>query len=265
MVRPRPARPAPAVDADRRGRRAGVQLATVGLAAGLLILAATALAALGGVVVSGAAIGPSLRLRVVAASNAPADQRVKLAVRDAMLAVVAPGLEHATSASAATAQVRRRLGRVRAVAEEVAARFGQRAQVHLGTAAFPAERLGWLLFPAGRYPALVVRLGAARGHNWWTVLFPPLALLTVDGRLVVVGPGVEGPWDTRAAGALTASERAALLAALAGRVRVRGAGGGEGARVLARFALWDLGRDVGRAVTAVAPRRLLAWIAGTTA
>lgn len=233
---------------------AGAHRASVWLcAAGALLLTAGLVAGVG----ARGALGPSLRLRVIAASNAAHDQRVKLAVRNAVLDALAPTLAAAPTNAAAVALARARLGAVAAIASTVAARFGQRATVRLGPAPFPAERIGWLAFPAGRYPAVVVRLGAARGHNWWTVLFPPLAFVTVGGRLAVVGPSTGG---LRAA-TLSRSARATLLRWIAGRATADGPDGFAGKQVQVRFALWELAR----AIDWRAPQRwLLAW-AGTVA
>ncbi len=180
-------------------------------------------------------LGASLRLRVVGASNAPADQQVKLAVRDAVLQQIAPALAHARSAAAATALVRARLGRVERAASAVAGHFGEGASVRLGAVPFPVERIGWLVFPAGRYPALAIYLGAARGHNWWTVLFPPLAFVAIGKRLDVVGP----------TGQVNAADRATIWSWMRGGVAAHGPGGLTGARVQVRFALWDLARGLG--------------------
>jgi stage II sporulation protein R len=205
-------------------------------AGGALLLAAGLLAGLGPVVVQPGDLGPTLRLRVVAASDQPAAQAAKLAVRDAVVALLAPDLARAPSAAAAERWVRRELPALRRTVAAVAAAHGETAQVALGLEPFPRERLGGLAFPAGRYAALVVRLGAARGRNWWTLLFPPLTFLTVGGRLVVVGPA-EGPRDDR--------PDPAWIARLEGRAIPAGARGTPAARVEVRFLAWTLLQRLG--------------------
>ena len=186
----------------------------------------------------------TLELRVIAASDRPADQALKLQVRDAVLALLAPGLSKATDASEARSYVAQRLPQVQRVAATVAGRDGQAADVRLGPENFPARHIGLLTFPAGPAPALVVTLGAGQGHNWFTVLFPPLALVTVDGDLVAVGPqGASEPVRD-----LTTAQRRALLAWVSGQtdipvdsgVHAAGPDSATGAEVQVRFALWDL-------------------------
>lgn len=228
----------------RRDRRIGPLVGT----AGLILLAAGLLAAAARVAVHMAPAAGMFDLRVIGASNRPADQAVKLQVRDAVLAVLAPGLVHATSERQAQAYVAARLPAVAAAAAAVAGRTGQHVRVRLGPAPLPARRIGLLAFAAGRPPALVVTLGAGLGHNWWTVLFPPLAFITVHGDLLVVGPGgaAEPVRD------LSAAQRQALLDWVAGRADVSldaavapaGPGGAVGAQVQVRFAVWDLVRHV---------------------
>jgi stage II sporulation protein R len=193
-------------------------------------------------------LGPgTIQLRVIGASDAPAAQALKLQVRDVVLAALAPGLRAAATPQAAAAYVRAELPAVRAVARAAAARGGETARVAFGPAALPARRLGLLAFPAGTAPALVVTLGAGRGHNWWTVLFPPLALVTVRGDLVVVGPG--GAAEPVAD--LSAAERQALLDAISGQTGVAlatgvapASGGAAAVTVQVRFLVWDLLRSL---------------------
>lgn len=222
-------------------------LARLGGVAGLILLAA---GMLGGAAAATGAVDPQgmLALRVIGASNLPADQAVKLQVRDAVLALLAPGLAHQDSAAQARAFVAAHLPQVAAAASAVAGRAGEIARVQLGRAPLPARRIGLLAFPAGAAPALVVTLGAGLGHNWWTVLFPPLALVTVDGGLAVVGPaGAAEPVAD-----LSPAARRALLAwvttytgvSLDPHVAAAGPDSLAGMRVQVRFAIWDLLRRI---------------------
>ncbi|MFQ7553358.1 MAG: stage II sporulation protein R [Blautia marasmi] len=40
---------------------------------------------------------------------------------------------------------------------------------------FSDKTYGDCTFPAGEYEALNVKIGEAKGHNWWCVLYPSLA------------------------------------------------------------------------------------------
>ncbi|MDN5292801.1 MAG: stage sporulation protein [Eubacteriales bacterium] len=129
-----------------------------------------------------------LRLHVVAASDGIEDQRLKLKVRDAILAEMREDFEGARDFREAREIAARNLGRIEATARRVVQQEGYDypVQAVLGRFSFPARRYGPLLLPAGQYEAVKVVLGEGQGSNWWCVLFPPLCLqdLTVaeEGR-----------------------------------------------------------------------------------
>ena len=120
-----------------------------------------------------------LRLHILANSDSPADQALKLRVRDALL----PLFEAAASYKDARAFVLDHgaalLDLCQATLSAAGASYG--AQLLLGVSDFPDRTYGGVLFPAGAYDALEIVLGDGAGHNWWCVLFPPLCIVTHDG------------------------------------------------------------------------------------
>ena len=126
-----------------------------------------------------------LRLHVIAASDSEEDQSVKLSVRDAIL----PLFSRAESYADARAFLLSHGSEIQQTAETVLRErgFDYGVQLSLGTEAFPDRVYGDLLFPAGDYDALCVRLGPAEGHNWWCVLFPPLCIVSETGEAVDLG------------------------------------------------------------------------------
>ena len=117
------------------------------------------------------AIDP-LRLHVIANSDSPMDQRVKLAVRDQILA------EHGEDF-----RVYKSKAALRETADDAlrAAGVSYRATVEVAEAAFPDKQYEGLVYPAGDYDAVRVVLGEGAGANWWCVMFPPLCLLSDEG------------------------------------------------------------------------------------
>ncbi|MCL6637099.1 MAG: stage II sporulation protein R [Alicyclobacillus sp.] len=129
----------------------------------------------------------ALRLRVVANSDSPADQALKLRVRDAVVRTVAGVVAGAQSAADARARVQRALPQIQAAAAAVVAQAGVSYGVRtdVGPVPFPTKVYGNQVYPAGTYEALRVTLGAGRGQNWWCVLFPPLCFIDLaDGSAV---------------------------------------------------------------------------------
>lgn len=131
-----------------------------------------------------------LRLHVVAASDRPADQALKLAVRDTVLLTVGPHLAGAGSEAQAWRLAARLRSEIRRQAEATVRRFGlsERVSVRLTHDLFPVKSYGNLVLPAGRYAALEVVLGPGQGQNWWCVLFPPLCLVDPDTAVSIAEP-----------------------------------------------------------------------------
>ncbi len=123
-----------------------------------------------------------IRLHVVANSDQPADQVLKVKVRDAILAASGDLLGESTPADA-EARIVENLPLFRRLAEEVVRQAGRSygVEVEYGTFAFPERSYGPVDLPAGEYRALRVVLGNGDGANWWCILFPPLCYLDVVG------------------------------------------------------------------------------------
>ncbi len=121
----------------------------------------------------------ALQFHVVANSNRPVDQAVKLAVRTRLLETLAPALEEATGEGDALRRAERMAPALQRETDQVLRELGQsyQARVVVGKAWVPNKTWGSVKLPAGIYPTLTVLLGQAQGQNWWCVVFPPLCLV----------------------------------------------------------------------------------------
>ena len=119
-----------------------------------------------------------IRFHVVANSDAPQDQAVKLQVRDAVLGSIRDELETAADVKEAKAYLRENLPKIRKIANETlkSAGFSEEAVVSLCEEAFPARVYDTFTLPAGIYESLRIVIGEGGGHNWWCVAFPDLCL-----------------------------------------------------------------------------------------
>ena len=118
--------------------------------------------------------GNLIRLHVIAADDSEQEQALKLRVRDAVLACLAPKLEGVADAADAAETVRDSLEEIRLAAES--ASEGRSVAVALGQERYPLRQYEGFALPAGMYRSLRVTLGEGQGHNWWCVVFPPLCL-----------------------------------------------------------------------------------------
>ena len=130
-----------------------------------------------------------IRLHVVANSDAAEDQRVKLVVRDAVLAEAGALLADASDARAAIAGGLPQLEAAANAALRVEGR-ADTARVSFRRELFPTRVYSTFSLPAGVYPSLRVTLGEGNGHNWWCVIFPSLCTpATADGFAAAAAAG----------------------------------------------------------------------------
>lgn len=122
-----------------------------------------------------------IRLHVVANSDSPEDQAIKLHIRDAIIKELEPKLENLKNQEEVKNIISANMDNLIAAAEEEMARLGKSfpIDIELGTYEFPTKIYGDLSFPAGSYQALNVKIGEAQGKNWWCVMFPPLCFVDI--------------------------------------------------------------------------------------
>ncbi len=125
---------------------------------------------------TGAALG-ILRLHIMANSDSAADQRAKLAVRDAVLEAMG-GMRGCKSEAEAEAMLMQSGTEVLRCAEETLNSHGMDygAQLIMGEFDFPDRVYDGVVYPKGKYRALRIILGEGKGHNWWCVMFPAICI-----------------------------------------------------------------------------------------
>jgi stage II sporulation protein R len=123
----------------------------------------------------------SIRLRILANSDAPMDQWLKREVRDAIVEQMNEWVTGPEDIEDARVLIDSRLSELHALVGEVIQRsgFSYDHQVELGVVPFPTKMYGAVVYPAGDYEALRVTIGSGEGQNWWCVLFPPLCFVDV--------------------------------------------------------------------------------------
>ena len=127
-----------------------------------------------------------LRLNIVANSDSDEDQALKLKVRDEVVDRCGFLFENCVSAEQSIKTAADNIGFIKYVAEQVITENGYNydADCQVTQCSFPTkqyERPGdsVVSLPRGEYNALNIKIGAAKGKNWWCVMYPPLCF--VDG------------------------------------------------------------------------------------
>lgn len=125
-----------------------------------------------------------LRLHVIANSNDPADQALKLAVKDEIVRYMQAEFVNVSDAAEAKALAQKEVPQLKRIAEQKIKASGYQypVEVYVGEYDFPVKSYGNMVFPQGEYQAVRVVIGAGEGKNWWCVLFPPLCLVSSSDR-----------------------------------------------------------------------------------
>jgi len=120
--------------------------------------------------------GKVIRFHVRANSDSPADQALKTAVKNAILARYSNGLENADTLARSEAYITSNLQNIQEFAQNEVRALGYDYPVtaRIMQDDFPLKNYGDITLPAGMYTALRVDIGAAQGANWWCIMFPPL-------------------------------------------------------------------------------------------
>ena len=127
--------------------------------------------------------GSVIRLHVLANSDDPHDQELKLKVRDGILDYADDVVSDISTRKEAEKILPTHFNAMKAVAEEILAKEGSPmpVSVSLMPEQYPTREYEAIALPSGEYLSLQVKIGEAEGQNWWCVLFPPLCLDSAVG------------------------------------------------------------------------------------
>ena len=131
-----------------------------------------------------------LRLHVLANSDTPEDQSLKLKVRDEILEY-SRTLGEFDGVKSAEEAYSRELEKIKEIAEGVMIKEGYDypIDVSLGYEYYPTRSYEDVSLPAGEYLSLKVMIGTAGGQNWWCVLYPPLCVSAASARDELIDAG----------------------------------------------------------------------------
>ena len=117
----------------------------------------------------------TLRLHILANSDSPADQALKLKIRDAVLSCSGELFSGCDTRQKMISAAQEQLPKIQQVAEQTALHNGYELPVTASVTDmfFETRRYDHVILPAGTYTAVRIELGAAAGKNWWCVLYPP--------------------------------------------------------------------------------------------
>ena len=123
--------------------------------------------------------GEVFRLHVIANSDTEEDQKLKLKIKTRIVEYLEEILGKAADLEETKEAVLTHLGEIEREAEKLVHEqgFDYPVKAVVEKTYFPKKSYGDCTFPAGEYEALNVKIGEARGHNWWCVLYPSLCFI----------------------------------------------------------------------------------------
>lgn len=126
-----------------------------------------------------------IRFHVLANSDSPQDQALKLKVRDQIIEEMNPKFEGSKSLDQTRDIIKENIKNIEAIAMEEIKKNNSNYTVKatLADVDFPTKNYGCITLPAGSYEALRVVIGKGEGANWWCVLFPPLCFIDMKNGL----------------------------------------------------------------------------------
>lgn len=121
-----------------------------------------------------------LRLHILANSDTNEDQELKLLVRDEITKECKEFFSEAQSLEEAKEITLENLEELNKTAATVIKEQGKdyTVSVQLCEEYFNTRYYGSVTMPAGKYTALQIKIGNAKGENWWCVLYPSLCVGT---------------------------------------------------------------------------------------
>lgn len=123
------------------------------------------------------------RLHILANSDSPEDQELKLKIRDAILNECSYLFENCNNAEESAEIAEKNMKLIKETAERVVFENGKSYAIdcEIDEMFFDKRVYNSITMPAGEYTALRIKIGEAKGKNWWCVMFPPLCIPVATG------------------------------------------------------------------------------------
>lgn len=117
------------------------------------------------------------RLRVVANSDSEIDQNLKLKVRNNILDYLSQF--NFSNKNETILHLQNHKSDIEKIISETIEEngFDYTFEYEISNSFYPAKKYNSITLPSGNYDGLQIKLGNAKGENWWCILFPPMCLI----------------------------------------------------------------------------------------
>lgn len=122
------------------------------------------------------------RLHILANSDSAEDQQLKLKVRDNILVSSEELFKNCKTLEEIINVSNQNIKYFQKIAENTIKENGYTypVKVYVDKEYFNTRHYDKITLPSGIYNALKIEIGAAKGHNWWCVMFPAICLPAVS-------------------------------------------------------------------------------------
>ncbi len=123
-----------------------------------------------------------IRFHVIANSDSDADQALKLKVKEAVVNYTAELLCNSKSISETEDLLSSHTNDIISIANNVISEndYDYPVTAEITDTYFPTKSYGNYTFPPGTYRSFQIKIGEAKGKNWWCVLYPPLCFIDIS-------------------------------------------------------------------------------------
>jgi len=124
----------------------------------------------------------AIRLRVIANSDTPYDQSIKVKVKNYMEENISILLKDENNIEDARTIIKDNIVNLETGINNLLEKekYDLGFTINYGYNYFPEKEYKGITYKSGEYESVVVKLGEGNGCNWWCVLFPPLCLLEAE-------------------------------------------------------------------------------------
>ncbi len=124
-----------------------------------------------------------IRLHILANSDSEYDQQAKLLIRDEVLGYVSNMTVDAENVIDAERFLSDNTEEIQRYVSDIVQKLGYNYDVSVDFCdeQYPVRYYTGFAFPSGTYKSLIIKLGKAKGKNWWCVLYPSVCLSSAEG------------------------------------------------------------------------------------
>ena len=115
----------------------------------------------------------AIRIRIIANSNNVDDQLEKNEIKSEINSLLYKKLEGVNSYNDAKQVINENINNIK----EIVNKYSQNYEIEYGKNYFPEKEYKGVNYKEGKYESLIIKLGEAKGNNFWCILFPPLCMI----------------------------------------------------------------------------------------